>query len=698
MAPPMWKLLLPALASCESDTRDETALLQKHLSSHKTQLGTASEMLNFPKIASLTDPSQRKTALAQFEHTAMELAENRAGVTPLVVQVCNETSELLRDTVMSAIVSEHDTDVAMLATAYAAFDNAEARRLEYEGLIQAAIDAVYGEGGLIEQHIQCRTWESQECVDCGECRIDCDTTRETCDLLEAELRLKYIDVIETVTTPAYCDAQGQIHPPHEETIVTVAEHHLNKEKMEAYLAALAAWEACEETESTHCTSCPENPHTCEGGLDVCPCLNHTATRTSCNTIQQSLQHAQCESRHSVSNYLALYRQSFEGALYRYNLVETQIRIMEADRKVEWDTLERVICLLMTLTGDEDGDASSVETANAIDNCRVMDVDTSHLDIDYPVPPGLGDLPDLPHSPCSDDFEADAYENVPAACAGNEELQHEFETGLITECECSAEPPTAAQVGFPYELGPFLLFDTGFTLNSEPLAEMGFQVNPGMDAWSAMFEGVTYAGRCSPFKSTTLPDLDAAFGLDDGTVIQIAWAYPDKQAYDDYVAANGPYTEAMTHRFLRTGGFVYLDAAGTAVGLKEMSPATPALTVPADAQLTLTFDEPEGITAEQANHACPGGFADITIQALYDAGARKYCWDKSGTLAFCPHGCFTYQTEGLEGLGFIAFPVTESTAHLAPAHYAPTDQQGATVASMVTGVLAATNAPTEENQD
>jgi hypothetical protein len=661
-------------------------------------------MLNFPKVTSLTDPSKRKMALAQFENTALELAENKAGVTPLVVQVCNETSELLRDTVMSAIISEHDTDVAMLATAFAAFGSAEEQRAHYEGLINEAIATVYGPGGLIDQHIECRTWESQECVDCGECRIDCDTTRETCDLLEAELRLKYIDVIDTITTRAYCDESFNIHPPQEETTVTLAEHHLNKQKIEAYLAALAAFEACEETETTHCTSCPEPPSACDLGLDSCPCLNHTVTRTNCNTIQQSLQHAQCESRHSVSNYLALYMQAFEGAAMRYQMVETQIRIMEADRKVEWDTLERVICLLLTLSVDEDGSASSVETANAIDSCRTQDVDTSHLDIEYPTPPGLGDLPDLPHSPCSDEFESDAYDGVPPGCAGNEELQHEFEHGLITECSCSAEPPAAREVGFPYSLGPFLMFDTGFELNSAD----GFQVNEGMDAWEAVFtsnpdtsnsDTRTYRGRCSPFAATSLPDLDAAFGFDEGTVNRIAWAYPDIQAYDDMLAATGTeYTETMAHRFLRVGGFIYLNEAGEAVALKEIAPAPPALVVDPTALLTLSFDQPEGITEEQANHACPGGFQQVTQQALRDGGAIEYCWDKSGTLSFCPHGCFTYKTDSLEGLGYIAFPVSESTAHLAPAHYAPTDQQGAEVASMITGVLAATNPPSEEQQD
>jgi len=597
--------------------------------------------------------------------------------------------------VMSAIVSEHDTDVAMLATAFAVFDGVEEQRANYQALIEAAIAAVYGPNGWIEQHIECRTWESEECVDCGECRIECDTTRETCDAFEAELRLKYVDVISTVTTDAYCEGQT-IHPPRTEVIITLSDHHENKAAMEAYIAALAAFEACEESETTECTQCPDPPHSCDITTEDCPCLNHTSTRTRCNTIQQSLQHAQCESRHTVSGYLQLYTQAFSGALRRYQMVESQVRIMEADRKVEWDTLERVICLLLTLSIDEDGSAASIDTANAIDNCRIQDVDTTHLDILYPTPPGLGDLPDLPHSPCSDEFENDAYDGVPAACAGNEQLQNEFDHGLLTDCECSAEPPAAREIGFPYELGPFLMFDTGLPLNS---AE-GFEVNEAMDAWEAVFEGTTYAGRCSPFADVTLPDLDAAFGLEgDQVVSRLAWAYPDNQAYVAMLTAMNlnasTYMETMIHRFLRTGGFVYLNAAGAAVALKEISPSPPTLQIDPFAQLTLTFDLPQGITQDQANHACPGGFAPITIQELLDGGALEYCWDKSGTLAMCPHGCFTYKTQQMEGIGYLAFPLMESTAHLAPAHYAPTDQQGASVASMITGVVAATNAPTEE---
>jgi hypothetical protein len=216
---------------------------------------------------------------------------------------------------------------------------------------------------------------------------------------------------------------------------------------------------------------------------------------------------------------------------------------------------------------------------------------------------------------------------------------------------------------------------------------------------------------------TLPDLDAAFSLGlegDNTVSRVAWAYPDESSvYEQWLEETGqqihydfnpnlpnggmplvhPYAETMLHRFLRTGGFVYLNEAGAAIALKELSIAPPALIVAEDAQLTLTFDAPQGVTVDQANHACPGGFSPVTMEALRDGGAVDYCWDKTNTLSFCPHGCFIYNSESLEGFGYIAFPILDSTAHVAPAHYAPTDQQGATVASMITGVLAATNPPT-----
>lgn len=723
-------------------------------------------MLNFPKIASLTDPSKRKMALAQFEHTAMELATNKAGVTPLVVQVCNETAELLEDTVMSAIESEHDTDQAMINTAFARFATVEEQRLEYETLILAAVEAVSGAGGLIEQHVACRTFESQQCVTCGTCRNDCDDFEATCDLKEAELRIKYVDVINTVTEPAYCDAQGNIHPPNSETVVTLAEHADNKEKMEAYLRALEEFTNCEEDEDDHCNTCPDDPTTCNLGLDSCPCLNHTHTRVECNTLQQAMQHAQCEARHTVSGYMGLYEQAFRIAANQYQTVETQVRIMEADRKVEWDTLDRVICLLMTLTIDEDGSASSVQTANAIAECRSRDVDTTHLDITYYEPPVLGQLPALPHSPCSDEFATEAYLGVPAACAGNEELQEQYEHGLMTECECTAQPPVPSDHGFPYALGPFMMFDTGFALNSAD----GFQVNEGMDAWEAVFEGTTYSGRTSPFAAVTMPDLDEAFGLSgDDVVASVAWAYPDPAGTSDMIARHSSYhlisenrkcprdhedrlfrlpvsgsssvtieechtqcqqsegcsffshgtweggfvcmgctrsvnsqaqagisiydmssayPEVMRHRFIRAGGFVYLNAANQAVAVKELSESTTTLSAAQHGQVTMYFDGPQGITSDQAQHACPGGFHEVTDQAHLAGGGMEYCWDKSGTLSFCTHGCFTFKMDGVDGLGYLAFPLIESTAHLAPSHYAPTDQQGATIVSMETGTLAA----------
>ena len=46
----------------------------------------------------------------------------------------------------------------------------------------------------------------------------------------------------------------------------------------------------------------------------------------------------------------------------YNDVVARVMIEEADRNVEWDILTRVICLLLTLTNEEDGVVSNDETA------------------------------------------------------------------------------------------------------------------------------------------------------------------------------------------------------------------------------------------------------------------------------------------------------------------------------------------------
>lgn len=708
MAPSLWKLLLATvqLSSCRQCSAtescdEETTLLQSHVT--KTSMGLAAadtHHLNFPHISSLTDPDKRKMALAQFEETATELASNRAAVTPIVVEVCNSTSELLRDTVMSAIVHEHDTDVASLAAAYAVFGSVEQQRLEYEQLILNAMDSVYGDGGLIEVHTECRIRESEQCAGCAECEDTCTEVITDCELAEVELRLRLNDVISQVDRDAYCDANGHIRPPSSETVITQAEHEVNRPAFNAYLAALAAFEECEVRKTIVCESCevPETTGTSLlavsqrlGSTPVVPggevpdagnnpvCRNHTDIRVECNTIQQQLQAAACDSRHLASNYLSLYEAAFLAAVRRYNQVSSHVRILEADRKVEWDTLERVICLLMTLTNPDDGAASSVETQNLIAGCRNDDVDTSHLDIVYLPTPDMGDLPTLPPNPCEDEFADEHYAGLPQ-CAGIADYLERIDHGILSTCMCFADAPEERHYGFPWELGPFLLFNAGFELNSAS----GFQVTGAGDAWTAVVDGAQYTGRISPFVAVSLEGLNDAFGLSGSdSVAQVAWVYGDPQGTTDLILHGEDYPETMQHRFVRTGGYVYRNAQGFVVALKEMSPSSDSLGQ--TAQLTIYFGDPGVITEAMAISACPQ-MAPITLGRLLDAGAEEYCWEFSNAIPLCDHGCFLYKTVTH---GYLAFPVVEGPAIDRPEHYAATDQQAALEHSMHTGHLAAT---------
>jgi len=197
MAPLTWKLLLSTATlaggqqcTANDSCEDQTALLQSHLASHKSTLASAesqAQMLNFPKMSTLADPSQRHTALAQFEHTALELAQNSASVTPEVVQVCQMTTELLTDTVLSAIVSEHDTDQASLDSRFDVFATIEADRQEKETAILAAAAGVgmnwetdhwvKSGGGCAADVIQCFEELSMICERCFACRETCTTHR-----------------------------------------------------------------------------------------------------------------------------------------------------------------------------------------------------------------------------------------------------------------------------------------------------------------------------------------------------------------------------------------------------------------------------------------------------------------------------------------------------------------------------------------
>merc|ERR1719352_492152 len=121
--------------------------------------------------------------------------------------------------------------------------------------------------------------------------------------------------------------------------------------------------------------------------------------------------ASCEYHHVAAGQLNAYQAGFQSTLTFYNDIVARVMIEEADRKVEWDVLTRVICLLLTLTNEDDGATSSAATAERIQRCWDDEVDVSHLTIDYRDPPDMLSLPNLPPYPCTVEYD-DHYDLGP----------------------------------------------------------------------------------------------------------------------------------------------------------------------------------------------------------------------------------------------------------------------------------------------
>jgi len=706
MAPLTWKLLLATATlasgqhcSATDSCEDQTALLQSHLASHKSSLATAesAHMLNFPKMTTLADPTKRKMALAQFEQTAMDLATSGVAVTDEVAEICNVTTELLRSTVLQAILNEHDTDVAMLAAAHHAFDPIENQRANYEIEIDNVIIPVYGDGGLIEQHVTCRNVESSLCVECGHCEVNCTSHQEECEVSGERLEELHNDVINIVTLPASCAGDPpHIIPPSTtkyEQEVSMSDHQNNKVAMEAYLAELALYEPCENPPPTiSCSICPPNPE-CPNADN--PCCNHIDQIHECDVIQNSLQAQACQARYTVANLLALYHAAFTAVEYRYGQVRTSVLLSADDRQVEWLVLERVICLLGTLVQTEDGATASTENRERIQGCENDAIPEGGIGSDHliitPLPvPDIGTLPSLPESPCSQEFQDHWYQEITAPCGGIVDFQERYDHGLVDVCECNADEPPPARTGFPWEIGPFLLFDTGLTLNS---AE-GFRANVAGLEWTATYQGSLYTGTLSPFKPVTLPGLDNAFGLSGeglDAVAQVAWAYPNADASAAATAIIEAQGEDQAHRFFRTGGYVWLNSNSEVVALKEIA-TTDSLTQ--EHQMSLIFAPPAEITEAEANSACPGGMKPITLASIRNNGGQEYCWDKSGTLTVSgPHGAFLYKVVEYDNwteittTRWLSFALLAGSLPNALPHYPATDQQNADEHSMEVRYLA-----------
>lgn len=372
----------------------------------------------------------------------------------------------------------------------------------------------------------------------------------------------------------------------------------------------------------------------------------------CNLKYTEWETAKCSNVAGVSGFVSGYLQAYTATLLAYNDVVARVMIEEADRKVEWEVLTRVICLLLSLTNTEDGAAASDGNQLLIQRCWDEDVDTRHLDIDYLTPPSMGDIP-VVEEPCSGPFLDSEYGidivdieglKPSSACYAviiAHDTAHASGNGR-SGCTCLATIPSMPT----FELGHFLLIDPSVEVIGTQLSDT---------QWTAQIFGAnsetatSMVGSMSPPHVGALPDVTSDFfsqeEIDAGSVIaSVSWAYGSSQSFPE-----GALT--LEERFAQSGGLLYMNEAGAVIAVRGFASTQTDLSQAATA--FWSFEPSKEITAAQFTDTCGTG-QDVTNDQHRFLGAEKYCWTQgalTGDGWSCTTGCFVYQTN----TGHVAFP-------------------------------------------
>lgn len=612
--------------NCEAG--DQTALLQSHLSRKSDLSLTSTGAAFFPKLSNLNDPHTRKSALLEIEKTAVKLASTQEPVEDVVVEICLSTANMLNETVLLAIIEEDAVDRASLQTAYDGFAQHDANRQAAQDAIDAAEAAV----GLAATALtNCRTTEEEFCTQ----EEICETTIHTGPCGEYEECWNCDHCTETAImdgTASLCCIDRAIH-----------HRWCEGEGSEATIRQEIEWRQVTSTLFNHYNTssvvCTQHHETCITETEHC--WNVTdgwrEQQTQCHTKKSLWQDQACQLRSEVSAAWAQYQAGFLQTLQSYNDVVARVMIEEADRKVEWEVLTRVICLLLSLTvgQGEAGAVSSEDNQARIQLCWDQEVDTSHLDIIYPVPPSIVPPVVLPPWPCDADYlDSHPIFSSPIACNALEATH-----GSVAESSCPCEEGDGTAEP-EFALGHLLMIDPAIQIT----------VSNAATTWSTtLSDGTVFSGAMSPIHREAMPQLTNAFFTEDEMedsdvdIAGVAWAYGSSETTD------GPTT--LQHRFANNGGLLFVNQNDEVVQVRQLQ--TSSTNLNQDVAAYLSFSPHQAISVEQFAAACP------TPQEVTDAwyrglGAQQYCWIKSG-LDMCQDGCFAYK---MQDDSRIVFPLIE----------------------------------------
>lgn len=332
----------------------------------------------------LTSKPSRRAYLDDLLERTETVLKN--GVTPDVVTFAQAAIDNIENTIIPIISEEHTTDQNMLHSLWTGFVTAEADFLFGLGEIAKLVELHKAASGT---HTVCRGDESDLCAEANQCDV------ELGELWKEVVRLE--DDMKTVDDTIYVDYcennENRTKPVFRERQVPTMQRYVelvpDLEKAWAdYQAKLAECRAKRK-------------------------LHHDKVEV-CIGDQTNLETATCATAVKTDAVREAYLAAFDQAEASYSTAVEGIKVEEADRKVEFSTLQMILCLLDNINEMVNGSAAAAGTDYVahLEACRDEIFDTAHLDMDYNDTPAKLGLPDIPNYPCTAEYEAQEYGDMP----------------------------------------------------------------------------------------------------------------------------------------------------------------------------------------------------------------------------------------------------------------------------------------------
>jgi len=598
MKNPLLWAYLPQLLSAKSE--DHTTVLENRIQQSDAGLGM------LPSFSDLKNPHRRQTALVQIKNSMMALAKEKSQVTPEVVSVVAGVVATLNSTdvgsAFHAILDGHNIDINMLSTSLAtAGPIQDAFTNNIGNLTNATAEVEHARG--LDLDCEQKVWGlCNETVDC-ESGINANWTIANNQVIAAD------DAINSY----WCDRS----PPADRTTPFVRLE--SSQLFTTYTNALNYLDSLQsEVQNCNYKAAEADQH-----------MHY------CQVVQTSLEVAQCTLFGQVQQLEQTYHRDHQQMKLNYQNEKAQVMLRESDRKKEWEVLQRVICLLSTLTAPAHSsgiDNNNTVTEESVSACIEMFVDVSHLVIAYQAFPPLVGMPPLPQHPCTAGFAFSIPVDSDITCGTHHGTVQNYDGTGTAECYCSfTETQTSQNLTLPF----YFLINAGIELND---GDWSFASNNyGSFDLSREIEGNVYTVVCVKTEPTPLT-LSAGGGPSD-----YAYCYGDAAAsvlMEDGVATN-------LESFIYRGGFNFMDGYYHA-GINIIAPYSGQI----DMMGTNAYDTYSLVFGDHVTRdisaPCFGGWHPVTQDWLHLETALQYCWQNAESDGYgvsdgcCDDGCFMYQ--------------------------------------------------------